>query len=317
MSSSSPPRRSPPDPPVVAGVRPVLAVPFDPDGAVDYDSLSREIDFVIELGVDGVVLFGLGSEVYKLVDAERRAICAHVVRRVEGRVPVVVGAEHTGTEGAVARAREAADLGGAALMLYPPAFVKPDAAGVIEYFRAVSDSVALPIVVQDAQAWTNVSLPVPLLLDIAAAAPRVESVKIETPPTGAKITALLQQGGGSPAAIGGYGGIYFLDEMVRGAVGAFIGCAMPDLFLAVRQALAAGDRDAAARIFHHYLPLLVCALTSLDAFNEIQKRLLQRAGVFRHAVMRRPHVPVDRAQWQYLDDLLRERPLKVTGGVVS
>jgi 2-keto-3-deoxy-L-arabinonate dehydratase len=296
----------------IAGVCPVLAIPFLEDGAVDFESLSREVDFELELGADALVIFGLGSEVYKLTDTERRAICEHLVNRIRGAVPLVAGTEHTGTEGAVARSLEAQELGADAVMLYPPCFVKPEPAGIIDYYAAVSDAIGIPIVVQDAQAWTGVPLPAGLLLEIARRAPRVQYVKAETVPTGRRVTEILESTMRRLQVLGGFGGVYYYDEMRRGIVGAFIGCGMTDVFREIADHFQRNDVAAASHHFERYLALLVFALTTLDAFNEIQKRLLVKAGVFRTSRMRRPHVALDAQQHAYLEELLGRLPLKAT-----
>ena len=82
---------------------------------------------------------------------------------MNSRVPVIVGTEHSGTLAAVARSIEAEKLGVSALMLYPPTFIKPDEANVLSYFKAVGSAVKIPIIIQDAPAWTGVPLPVSLL----------------------------------------------------------------------------------------------------------------------------------------------------------
>ncbi len=212
----------------------------------------------------------------------------------------------------MARSREAQEFGATAVMLYPPSFVKPDAAGIIDYYQSVSGAIGIPIIVQDAQAWTGVPLPVSLLLEIASHAPGVKYVKAETVPTGPRITQILEQGHGTLAVLGGLGGIHYYDEVRRGIVGTFIGCGVTDVFRHTADHIRRGDMAGAAESFYRYLPLLVFALTTLDSFNEIKKRLLERAGVFRTSRMRRPHVPLDARQLQYLEELLQQLPLAAT-----
>ena len=52
------------------GVYPVLSMPFNENREVDYDSLRSLINFLIKKGVDGLAVFGLNSEFYKLSDEE-------------------------------------------------------------------------------------------------------------------------------------------------------------------------------------------------------------------------------------------------------
>lgn len=115
----------------ISGVLPVLAVPFNRDGSLDLDSIPKLVEHCINNKANGVVIFGLASELYKLNDSERIQILEKVISSVNSRVPVIVGTEHSGTLAAVARSIEAEKLGASALMLYPPTFIKPDEANVL------------------------------------------------------------------------------------------------------------------------------------------------------------------------------------------
>jgi len=55
---------------LLEGIFPVLVVPFKKNGDIDFDSFKKLINFVYEKRVDGIMLFGLGSEFYKISDSE-------------------------------------------------------------------------------------------------------------------------------------------------------------------------------------------------------------------------------------------------------
>src|SRR5688572_4998260 len=130
---------------MLRGCIPILCTPFGADGAVDAESLRRQIDWVIDEGATGVATLALASEGYKLLERERDEIADAVVTYVAGRVPVVVSADGTGTEIAVDRARRAAALGASALMVLPPSFVKPSPASLADYYRRSGQAVEIPI----------------------------------------------------------------------------------------------------------------------------------------------------------------------------
>ena len=130
------------------GIIPILVTPFDADGRVDEDSLRRLIEFNLKAGVHGLGV-AIGSEIFKLSDAERMQVIRCVVEQVRGRVPVVVNTGASGTDLAIAFSRAAEAAGADALMIMPPAFLPAGAAEVLEYFRAISDAVDIPIFLQD------------------------------------------------------------------------------------------------------------------------------------------------------------------------
>jgi len=293
------------------GIFPVLAVPFDEKGRLDEGSLRRLVEFQIQCGVHGMVIFGLASEVYKLSEEERKTILRIVVDQVRGRVPVIAGAEHTGTEAAAQRSKLMEDLGANGLMLTPPTLIKPDAEGIFDYYKTVSDSVGVPIMIQDAPTWTGISLPPSLLVRMMKEIERVHYVKVEAPPTGLKISKIIQLGGDSVKVFGGYGGMYLLEELRRGICGSLPGCAFPEIFVQIYSLFKKGHEREVEELFNKYLPLLVFQLSSLDVLVEIQKIILHKGGIFRSAYIRRPAVPIDDWTRRELDRFLNDLPLAI------
>jgi dihydrodipicolinate synthase/N-acetylneuraminate lyase len=93
------------------GVIPILPTPFHPDESPDLDSWQRVLEFMTRIGVDGVTILGVLGESDRLTDREREALIAAAVRSVDGRMPIIVGASHGGTEAARYLSRMAQELG--------------------------------------------------------------------------------------------------------------------------------------------------------------------------------------------------------------
>jgi 4-hydroxy-tetrahydrodipicolinate synthase len=296
----------------IGGVLPVLTVPFNSDGSIDLDSIPRLIEHCITSKADGVVIFGLASELYKLNDSERLVILKKVIASVNSRVPVIVGTEHSGTQAAVARSVEAENLGASALMLYPPTFVKPDEANVFSYFKAVGSAVSIPVIIQDAPAWTGVPLPVSLLSRIIKEQSNVNHIKLESPPIGDKAKLLRAEGF---QIISGFGGIHLMEELTSGIDGLMPGCSLPGLFVEIHSLFQAGEVRNARTLYELILPLLTFQLTSLDTFIEIQKLLLKQMKIFSTSYCREPHIPISADRIAYLNLLLSEIGLKEMEGV--
>jgi 2-keto-3-deoxy-L-arabinonate dehydratase len=285
----------------LSGVLSVICTPFDDSGDVDKESINRLVDHQLAWGVDGIVVFGLAGELYKLTDDDRRQVLSTVFKRVGSTVPVVVGTEHTGTEGAIARSREAADMGASALMLYPPTFVKPDGEGVVDYFVSVGTSVELPIIVQDAPQWTGVPLSVELLTKIVSDSPNVRLVKVEAPPASAKIRALRRRGFD---VIGGFGALHLIEDLRAGVQAIMPGCALPGLYRDLWSSHQHGNFEQLWGDFARVLPLLSFQMSSLDVFVAVQKQLLHQMGVLSSAAMRRPGAQLDSESLKWLDEIV-------------
>ena len=296
----------------ISGVLPVLAVPFNRDGSLDLDSIPKLVEHCISNKANGVVIFGLASELYKLNDSERIQILEKVISSVNSRVPVIVGTEHSGTLAAVARSIEAEKLGASALMLYPPTFIKPDEANVLSYFKAVGSAVKIPIIIQDAPAWTGVPLPVSLLSRIIKEQPNVCYIKLESPPIGDKAKILKSEGF---KIIAGYGAIHLMEDLTAGIDGFMPGCSLHGIFVEINDLFKSGNVEKARTLYQIVLPLLTFQLTSLDTFIEIQKLLLKHLQIFSTSYCREPHIPISSDRIDYLNLLLAEIGLKELEGV--
>src|SRR3954470_6718728 len=68
---------------------PVMITPFNLKAKLDFDAVSRLIDFYLAAGVKGFFANCLSSEMYSISEDERLELTAHIVRYVKGRVPVV------------------------------------------------------------------------------------------------------------------------------------------------------------------------------------------------------------------------------------
>lgn len=277
----------------------VLPTAFDESGALDRASQRRLVEAVVSWGVDGLVTMGVMSEAHALTEDERGEVIA-AVSGAAGGVPVVVGCSGSSPEVVAARARIAERAGArAALVSAPPMIADPET--LPTFFERVAPALDLPIVVQDEPAATGTTMPVPTLLRCVDAAHAI-AVKLEDPPTPAKIERLLAQ---RPdiGVFGGLGGLYALDELRRGARGTMTGFSFPEILARVRTLLVEGDSDAAARTFDRHLPLIAFE-AQRGVGLAIRKELLRRRGALAVAATRSAPALTPRTL-EDLDDVLR------------
>jgi 4-hydroxy-tetrahydrodipicolinate synthase len=229
-----------------------------------------------------------------------------VVKETRGRVPVAVGVSASGTHLATAFARMAREHGADALMVAPPAGLK-DLDAVAEYYRTVAAATGLPIVLQDEPVTTQVNMPAPFIAQLCAEIEPIQAVKLEEPPTLPKITRLRALFGDRIAIFGGLGGVYFFEELSRGADGAMTGFPYPEALRAIREHFVAGRRDEARALFYRWLPLIRYetqpGATPGTAVG-IRKEILRRRGWIACALVRPPAPALDAATRTELDELL-------------
>src|SRR5258705_6906580 len=289
-----------------SGVFHILATPFREDGALDVAGLPRLIESALATGVNGLTILGIAGEAHRLTDEERRRVVETVVKEVRGRVPVTVGVSASGTHLATAFARMAREHGADALMVAPPTGLK-NLDAVAEYYRIVAAATGLPIVLQDEPVTTQVNMPAPFIAQLCADLPAIQAVKLEEPPTLPKITRLRALFGSRVAIFGGLGGVYFFEELSRGADGAMTGFPYPEALRAIREHFVAGRRDEARALFYRWLPLIRYesqpGATPGTAVG-IRKEILRRRGCIASALVRSPAPALDAGTHAELAEIL-------------
>jgi 2-keto-3-deoxy-L-arabinonate dehydratase len=147
------------------GVLPVLQTPFTAEGEIDRDTLAREIDWVFEVGADGVVV-AMVSEVLRLGYHGRKQLAAELCQLVaeRGYTVISVGAESTAE--AVEFARHAEEIGASAMMAIPPVATSLGAAASLDYFSSIAASVSIPLVVQDASNYVGASIDLGVYMEL-------------------------------------------------------------------------------------------------------------------------------------------------------
>lgn len=273
------------------GIYNILATPFEADGAIDFDSLRRLVNFQLDLGAMGLTILGVLGEAAKLTVDERNQVLNTVMETVNGRVPVIVGASHANLETAAALSQTAIKAGATGVMVAPPPMQSPTDDEIIAIYSRIAEAIDAPIVVQDFPPVNGVIMKPEMLARLAEQIPTARTLKLEDPPLMDKIAA-IRAVTDKYAIFGGLGGMFLLEELYRGAAGTMTGFAFTEILVAVYNAWMAGDRTAAESIFDRYLPLI--RYENQPVINlTIRKQLLHRRGAMKTATLRKPFAPVD------------------------
>lgn len=243
----------------LTGILPVAPTPFHADGRVDEAGMRRVLDLMIDQGVDAICILANYSEQFVLSDEERAMLTRLCLEHVAGRKPVIVTVSHFSTAIVVARAKAAEAMGARMVMMMPPYHgvgLVPAEQGIFEHFRAVSDAISIPIMVQDAPI-SGVNLSVPLLARMAREIENVGYFKIETPFAADKLAALIEVGG--EAILGPFDGeeaVTLLADLDAGATGTMTSGLFPEVIRPIIVAHRAGDMAAALEQWRRCLPLI-------------------------------------------------------------
>lgn len=286
----------------LAGVINILATPFDAEGRVDEASLRRLVDFQLERGAVGLNVLGIMGEFHKLSDEERRRVTEVVIDQARGRVPVIVGCSHTGTQVALELARHAQDAGAAAVMVAPPTNLK-NLDAVFEHYRQLASSLRIPVVVQDEPTFSGVLMPAAFLARICNEIPGCDYIKLEEAPTPEKITRLVPMLQREVGIFGGLGGVFFLEELNRGAAGTMTGFSYTEILVDIYEKFKQGDRAGAREVFYRYMPLLRFEFQAVIGLA-IRKEMLYRRGAIADPRLRQPGPVLSESLLQELNDVL-------------
>jgi 4-hydroxy-tetrahydrodipicolinate synthase len=290
-----------------SGVFHIMATPFTDGGQLDTPGLPRLVEAALATGITGVTLLGIAGEAHRLTDEERRRVIEGVVKEVRGRVPVVVGVSASGTHLATSFTRMAQEHGADGLMVAPPAGLK-NLEAVAEYYRTVADTASVPLVLQDEPVTTQVTMPAAFMARLCGEIPAIEAVKLEEAPTLPKITRLRELLSRRVAIFGGLGGVYFFEELSRGADGAMTGFPYPEALKAIRDHFVAGRRDEARALFYRWLPLIRYESqpgSTPGTAVGIRKEILRRRGWIDSSRVRPPAPALDAGTLDEIGEILR------------
>ena len=129
------------------GSMPALVTPFTADGELDLDTLKKLVEWHIEQGSNALVPVGTTGESPTLTHDEHRIVVEEVVKTVAGRIPVIAGAGSNSTREGIGLLRHAKEVGADAGLVVTPYYNKPNQAGLIAHYSALTEAVDLPIII--------------------------------------------------------------------------------------------------------------------------------------------------------------------------
>lgn len=141
----------------VRGVVVPLTTPFDEAGEIDRSAFAHQIEWMLDQGVDGLVVGGSTGEGFALDQREVLDLSALALDVTAGRVPVMTSIMADSTRAATRCARLLADLPLAGLQVAPPHYIfAPDDDGMVSFYADVAAATHLPIVIYNVISWANV-----------------------------------------------------------------------------------------------------------------------------------------------------------------
>ncbi|MCY0898153.1 MAG: 4-hydroxy-tetrahydrodipicolinate synthase [Firmicutes bacterium] len=153
-----------------------MVTPFTDNQELDERRAENLAAWLVRHGSGGLVIAGTTGESPTLTEYERE-ILYHAARRGAGDVPIFVGTGSNDTRHAVAMAKAAERWGADGLLVVTPYYNKPSADGLLAHYRAIADSVQLPIMVYNVPGRTGVNMDPRTVQRLNQACPNVQAIK--------------------------------------------------------------------------------------------------------------------------------------------
>jgi 4-hydroxy-tetrahydrodipicolinate synthase len=134
-----------------------LVTPFG-KGEVDFDKLDELVEMHVEAGTDAIVPCGTTGESPTLSHEEHDAVIERVVKRSRKRIPVLAGTGSNSTAEAIQLSRHAEEHGADGVLQVVPYYNKPTQEGLYQHFKAVAESIRIPVVLYNIPSRTGVGL---------------------------------------------------------------------------------------------------------------------------------------------------------------
>lgn len=222
-----------------------MVTPFDRDGALDVDAGRRLAAYLVDNGVDSLVLAGTTGESPTTTVAEKLDLLTNVKDEVGDRAKIIAGAGTNSTATSIELARASADAGADALLVVTPYYSKPSQQGLIQHFTAVAGATDLPVCLYDIPGRSGI----PIEADTIARLAEVPTIKAMKDAKGdlTQAAPLMQSTG-----LAWYSGDdpLNLPWMAMGASGfiSVVGHAAPRALRELYDAFDAGDLERAQKI---------------------------------------------------------------------
>lgn len=137
-----------------------MVTPFDSKGNIDLNRTTKLIRHLLNNGSDSLVVAGTTGESPTLTNEEKIALLRHVVKTVAGQVPVIAGTGSNNTRASIELSKKAEAEGADAILIVAPYYNKPSQAGIVAHYKAIAESVSIPVMAYNVPGRTVVSFSV-------------------------------------------------------------------------------------------------------------------------------------------------------------
>ncbi len=240
---------------IFTGAGTALVTPFTPAGEIAWEELEKLVDFQLEGGIDAIIACGTTGEAATMTAEEHLKVVDFIIKKVNGRVPVIAGTGSNDTAFCVELSQEAKQLGADGLLLVTPYYNKTSQKGLVESFDYIADTVKMPCILYNVPSRTGCNIQIETYCQLAKN-PYVVAVK-EASGNAALAARIVAQCGDSLTVYSGEDNMT-LSLMALGGKGVIsvFSNALPRQMHDLAAAMLQGDLDTARALNNQYLDLM-------------------------------------------------------------
>lgn len=165
---------------ILKGVGVALVTPFNEDLSVDFDSLTKLVEYNIENGTNYLVVLGTTAEAATLSDEEKKQVIEHIIKVNNKRLPLVLGIGGNNTL-EVKKQIEEADLSAfEAVLSVSPYYNKPNQEGLYQHYKVLA-STGKKIIIYNVPSRTGQNIDADTTIRIAKEFPNLLMIKEAAP----------------------------------------------------------------------------------------------------------------------------------------
>ncbi|HEY64088.1 MAG TPA: dihydrodipicolinate synthase family protein [Caldilineae bacterium] len=275
------------------GIFPALSTPCDDTGALDEESLRNEVRWNIEKGAHGLIVSIMAGEFHKFSDEERKRCYEIVVEEAKGKVPVLAGTSHSGTEVVIQLSQYAKEIGVDGIVVLPPYFNLQDgkaALSLYDHYATIARRIDIPIMIQDCEG-TGPFMCTTLFKRLADDFKNIVAVKLEGPTSFQKALEMREM---APDVVlfGGMAAANMLEELKIGVAGNVPDACLTDVLVGVYENFKAGNLEEAEKLFKRYKVWLNFLQLHRLSNYEVEKETLRQRRVIKSSYTRLPRGPL-------------------------
>ncbi len=280
-----------------------LITPFKTDGSIDFDALDRLVEYQIKGRADFLCIMGTTAETPTLSREEKRLLKEHLVERVAGRVPLLMGCGGNNTAAILDELQNEDWKGIDGVLSVCPYYNKPSQEGLYQHFAAIAKVSPVPVVLYNVPGRTGVNMTAETTLRLAREFENIVAIK-EASGNITQMDDIIKNKPQHFDVISGDDGITF-PLITLGAVGVIsvIGNALPAEFSRMVRLALRGEYNSSLTIHHKFTELF--KLLFVDGNPAGVKAMLSEMGMIQN-VLRLPLVPTRLTTMEKISQIVKE-----------